>query len=371
MIPEDHKPTKRQGKIKPREEGIADLYIQSDTDESRPPLTWYRFGVWLVVITLVGLAVVVFNNNSNDLAIDREDTVAEGGEQIPRALTEVFDTDFSQVSVDPTLLLSGGPGKNGIPALVDPEFESIDQTSIAETTRGILIERNGETKFYPYNILVWHEIVNDKVGGDDLAITFCPLCGSAIVYNRTIDGVVHEFRVSGLLYESNMVMYDTKTESLFSQSLGEGIAGTYNGKQLQVEKFQLMELFEVKQQYPETQIMTTNTGHSRNYAFYPYGNYDFNEDLYYPVQYKDDRYSGKELFYIVPLAEQSVAIRIGELGEDGQITDKQTGLKITKKGSSVDVTTADGADAPGYFEMWFSWATHHQEDGRVVDPSKS
>jgi len=370
MIPEDHKKTTRKTKAETREEGIADLYIHSNPAESRPPLTWYRVGIWILVLLIVGISVALFNNNSSQLAIDREDTVAEGEEQIPRALTEIYDTDFSQIAVDPTLLLSGGPGKDGIPALVDPEFEPIAETEIAETTRGILVERNGEKKFYPYNILVWHEIVNDNIGGDDLAITFCPLCGSAVVYNRSIDGEVHEFRVSGLLYESNLVMYDTKTESFFSQSIGEGIAGSYTGKKLNIEKFQLMELFTAKEDHPDAQIMTTNTGHSRNYTFYPYGNYDFNEDLYFPVQHKDERYSGKEIFYIVPQNDLSVAIRIGELGESGKLTDKSTGLSIAKKGSELTVSDADGAELPGYYEMWFSWATQHPDSGVVIDPSQ-
>jgi len=368
MIPEDHKSKPRKSTNK-REEGVADLYIESNPKEDRPPLTWHRTGVWLLVIIVAAVSVVLFNNNQEDLAIDREDTVQEGDKQIPRALTEVFSTDFSQISVDPTLLLSGGPGKDGIPALVDPEFGPIADTEIADTTRGILVERNGEKKFYPYNILVWHEIVNDSVGGDPLAITFCPLCGSAVVYDRNIAGEVHEFKVSGLLYESNMVMYDTRTESFFSQSIGEGIAGAYNTQKLQIVKFQLIELFEAKEQHPEAQIMTTDTGHSRNYTFYPYGNYDFTEDLYFPIQHKDERYSGKEIFYIVPLEEQSVAIRIGELSDES-ITDKQTGLTIAKDNSNVSVTNADGAEIPGYYEMWFSWATQHPDSDLVIDPSK-
>ena len=106
-------------------------------------------------------------------------------------------TNTAKTSVDLTAVLSGGPGKDGIPALTDPAFVRIADSEESDASRGILVGFDGEYRFYPYSILVWHEIVNDAIGAVPFAVTFCPLCGTGIVYDRTVDGTVLEFRVSG------------------------------------------------------------------------------------------------------------------------------------------------------------------------------
>src|SRR3989344_4868604 len=143
-----------------------------------------------------------------------------------------LNTDTGKSSIDQSKIVSGGPGKDGIPAISNPKFVDIGDEELSDSTSGILINLNKQTRFYPFNILVWHEIVNDSIEGSYIAVTFCPLCGSAIVFDRRVGDEILEFGVSGLLYESNLLMYDKKTESLWSQVLGEAVVGSYTGTKL-------------------------------------------------------------------------------------------------------------------------------------------
>ena len=278
-----------------------------------------------------------------------------------------FDTDFSTFSIEPGDILPGGPPKDGIPALTDPDFVIITNEYYDPETLGVFIDAGDERKFYPYNILVWHEIVNDRIGGKQLAITFCPLCGSAMVFDRTIDGVTYEFGVSGYLYQSNMLMYDRQTDSFWSQTLGEAVVGELTGTQLDLAMFQLLTFEDVKKRYPDTKIISRNTGHNRNYTRYPYGNYDDNEELFFPVRTVDDRHHPKKMMYIIRVHSRSLAFD-PDLAANGAVqkTVDGTEVEIRREGNEV-FAAVDGEITPGYWEMWFSWAIHHRETGIVWD----
>ena len=129
-------------------------------------------------------------------------------------------------------IVSGGPPPDGIPSIDNPKFVSVaDATKFLQDSDLVLgVSLNGETRAYPLLILVWHEIVNDKVGGIPMTVTYCPLCFTAQVFNRTIDRKAVEFGTSGKLYNNNLVMYDRLSGSLWSQALGEGIVGTHAGE---------------------------------------------------------------------------------------------------------------------------------------------
>jgi len=165
----------------------------------------------------------IANNTDNSIGgifggILRNTTNSIDG-SIPRFLIKSFpNTDWSKI--DPSILkaLSGGPGKDGIPAIDTPKFDALSSVKSPDTVQAIVMKSENTVKVYPYNILVWHEIVNDTVDGVPVSITFCPLCGSAIVYNRTLPDGVTTFGVSGALAESNMIMYDRATETLWQQS---------------------------------------------------------------------------------------------------------------------------------------------------------
>jgi len=193
-------------------------------------------------------------------------------------------------------VFDGGPGKDGIPALEDPEFisaEAADFMSDDELVIGFVV--GDEARAYPHHILDWHEIINDRVGEVNIALTYCPLTGTGIGWNREIDGMVTTFGVSGLLYNSNLIPYDRKSNSNWSQMRLDCVNGELRGKE--VETFPIIETTWLtwKEMYPNTKVVSRNTGHNRNYGRYPYGNYRTSHSyLIFPVSNEDDRLPNKE-----------------------------------------------------------------------------
>lgn len=283
-----------------------------------------------------------------------------------------LDTNLDKAIIEPSEVRSGGPGKDGIPAIDNPKFVSIAEASLDDEIRGIFIDINGEQRFYPYSILVWHEIVNDSIGDTNFAVTFCPLCGTAIVFDRdqSSDGPFDKtvrFGVSGLLWESNLLMYDDITETLWSQARGQAVIGDLAGQKLIRLPMQLITFGELKQKYPSSQVLSHDTGYNRNYTVYPYGDYEENNDrLVFPVSVQDNRFPSKLIMYVVQFEDKSVAVPKDSVVDGSTATmkvNRQT-LTLKRDGGEYEVT-ANGEVLPGYFEMWFSWATHHQEDGVV------
>jgi hypothetical protein len=192
------------------------------------------------------------------------------------------------------------------------------------------------------------------------------------VFDRSVDGEVLEFGVSGLLYESNLVMYDRATESLWSQSLGEAIAGEYTGTRLDILLMQVIEFGDVLEDYPDARVLSADTGYTRDYYRNPYAGYEESDQTYFPVEFEDARYFAKELFWVFRLSggETSVALRQESLGEEEvRRTIDGHDLRALRDGAEIHVSV-DGEATPGYVEMWFSWATRHQDDGVVWDPAE-
>ncbi|MBT6690982.1 DUF3179 domain-containing protein [Candidatus Parcubacteria bacterium] len=307
-------------------------------------------GIFLVV------ALIIFFSNSPEEVIDKI-----AGKKLPG-----FDTDTTKTSIDIDLILSGGPGKDDIPALSNPKFTSIEGASLKDKAFGVLVNMDGEKRYYPYNIMVWHEIVNDSIGDNDFAVTFCPLCGSAIVIDRNVGGQILDFGVSGYLYESNLLMYDRQTESLWSQARGEAVVGDYVGSKLQVLDMQLISFLELKQKHNDALVLSQDTGHSRDYSFYPYDNYESSDNLYFPVSVSDNRFSAKEVMYSFSLDDQYISFPQEGLQENGVETLNLNGYSVSAQRDGDEIVVINnGQKVPGYYEMWFSWATHHQNDGIV------
>lgn len=275
-------------------------------------------------------------------------------------------TDTSKRSIELDQILSGGPGKDGIPAIDNPTFKAIGEEAIDDEILGIFVEFDGVQRFYPYTVLVWHEIVNDSINDHHFAVTFCPLCGSAIVFDRNLDGNLTTFGVSGMLYESNLLMYDRLTESLWSQVAGKAVVGEFTETELTWLPMQLLTFGELKEKFPNTQVLSNDTGYSRNYGFYPYGDYDTNDDLYFPVTVQNKRFHEKEMMYVVNANGYSIAMKLSDLtdGEHSVNIEGKLALDVAKDGGEITVLH-NGTPLPGYYEMWFSWATHHEEDGLV------
>ncbi|SEO51369.1 Protein of unknown function [Salinihabitans flavidus] len=187
------------------------------------------------------------------------------------------DTDFTRTSVsDWSQIISGGPPKDGIPALSDPQFlPAAKESRIAGREPVITLGLEGATpRAYPLRYLTWHEIVNDTVGGVPVAVTFCPLCNSAITFDRRVKGKVLSFGVSGKLRHSDMIMYDRETESWWQQAIGEAIVGEMTGTELTTLPTWMESWDQFRARHPDGWVMDAPAAHTRNYGANPYQGYD-------------------------------------------------------------------------------------------------
>ncbi len=184
-------------------------------------------------------------------------------------------TDFSRTSVAFSEILSGGPPKDGIPAIDAPEFVHVaDKRSLAAREPVITLELHGASpRAYPIRYLMWHEIVNDRVGGVPVAVTFCPLCNTGMVFDRRVDGKILSFGVSGKLRHSDMVMYDRQSESWWQQAIGRGIVGSYTGTDLRPIPA-WMESWEAFRTRNPDGLVLAQPAASRGYGRNPYRRYD-------------------------------------------------------------------------------------------------
>lgn len=164
-----------------------------------------------------------------------------------------------------------GPGKDGIPAIDDPAFQAAAEADawLDDGDRVVGLYHDGEARAYPQSILVWHEIVNDTVAGENIAVTYCPLTGTALGYLRgeTTLGV------SGRLVNSNLIMFDRASDSLWPQILSAGIGGPHEGQGLEEVRVVWTTWGRWRERHPDTRVLTTDTGYLRNYNRDPYGGY--------------------------------------------------------------------------------------------------
>lgn len=185
-------------------------------------------------------------------------------------------TDFSRRAVDLNEIESGGPPKDGIPAIDRPKLIALREADAWLDPREpiISLELGGEARGYPLQILIYHEIVNDFIAGVPVAVTFCPLCNASLVFDRRVDGKVLDFGTTGKLRKSDLVMYDRQTESWWQQFTGRGIVGHYSGKALRSLPSTIVPYAEFKAAYPQGAILSRTTGYSRPYGRNPYRGYD-------------------------------------------------------------------------------------------------
>ena len=193
-------------------------------------------------------------------------------------------------------VFDGGPGKDGIPALENPDNKSVNQIIyLSDNDLVVGFQSGDQARAYPHKILDWHEIINDKLNGKNVAITYCPLTGTGIAWNREINEKITTFGVSGLLYNTNLIPYDRLTNSNWSQMRLDCVNGSLLGDE--IATYHLIETTwkTWKEMFPNSSVVTTNTGFSRNYAQFPYGDYKTNNSkLLFPVTPNDDRLPAKE-----------------------------------------------------------------------------
>ncbi len=205
------------------------------------------------------------------------DFPADGFPEGPSALTNMESDGFPPPLVDVSTIISGGPPPDGIPPIDEPEFISVSAADewISDAEPVVAIDVNGDVRAYPVQIMIWHEIVNDVVGGVPVAVTYCPLCNSAISYERTIEGRETTFGTSGRLFASALVMYDRATETLWTHFDGRAIVGVLTGHRLTPVASPLLSWGDFKNSHPDGLVLDRSaTGHSRPYGNNPYRGYD-------------------------------------------------------------------------------------------------
>jgi hypothetical protein len=177
--------------------------------------------------------------------------------------------------VDLLEIVSGGPPPDGIPSIDEPSFvRTGDVGFLAENEPVLALEIDGDARAYPVQILMWHEIVNDTVAGAPVAVTYCPLCNSALAYDRRVEGRVMEFGTSGLLWNSALVMYDRQTETLWSHFTGQGIVGALTGVELEAFPVATVPWGLWRDAHPDGLVLSRDTGFDRSYGDNPYLGYD-------------------------------------------------------------------------------------------------
>ncbi len=275
--------------------------------------------------------------------------------------------DFTTHSIPIKEILSGGPPKDGIPALTNPKFvpaKSADFVKKNDRILGLII--NGEAKAYPINIMNWHEIVNDVIGGMPVMVSYCPLCGTGMAFDPVIQGKKYLFGVSGLLYKSDVLMYDRETESLWSQIKKEAVTGKMTGTRLKMLPLAHTTWEGWRKKHPETKVLSTETGFRRNYFRDPYATYAQTDQLMFPVGEVDDRYPPKSWVLGVEINGHSKAYSFTELKNAPRRFKDQLGLEgieivYEPEFKTTVVLDQKGKEIPSLIAYWFAWSAFHPD----------
>lgn len=226
--------------------------------------------------------------------------------------TAGWETDFSKHTVPLGEFRSGGPGKDGIPAIDEPKFVSIEEADewVDDREPVIELEVQGEARGYPIQILIWHEIVNDTIAGRPVAVTFCPLCNTALVFDRRLYGRVLDFGTTGNLRSSDLVMYDRQTESWWQQFGGDAVVGELAGAELEHIPARIVAWEDFAARHPDGEVLSRETGHNRAYGANPYRGYDDVDSgpLFGARNSDDDRLLPKERVVFIERGEEAVAV---------------------------------------------------------------
>lgn len=295
-----------------------------------------------------------------------------------QSLQKDMKTSEVKHSVPLNEIIGGGPPRDGIPSIDNPKFVSVSEaTFLSDEEPGLAVSLTGVDRFYPFQIMVWHEIVNDTFNGQRVLVTYCPLCLSGIVFDPVVAGERVEFGTSGKLWQSNLVMYDRKTESLWSQILGEAIVGEMTGTKLTVLPSDQIRFGDWKKLHPQGQVLSRDTGATRFYGRDPYGDYyTDNADVGFGVKTRDDRLENKDFvlgLVIDPTSPEASrgkvakAYHVEAVKRAGEVTDQFAGKTIVARyEEDIDAVRLFEKKADGTLErmnpfsaFWFSWVAAH------------
>jgi hypothetical protein len=386
-------------------------------------LTNIQIAVIVLIGIVIGFGVLTIPqllnntlNSENILDNSKQDTRGDTFPFIPQnfSIIKFNNTPFSHSQFENNVQ-SGGVSKDGIPPIEDPKYVTGSEADayLADTDIVFGLDYGGRVIAFPQYILVWHELVNENIGGQRISIAYCPLTGSVVGFKGHFLTVETTFGVSGNLLNSNLVMYDRDSDSFWPQILGEAINGPYQGEQL--EKVQIIWTTWEKwfSQYPETEVLSEDTGYVRSYGYDPYGSYASDNTYYqtgspfFPVMTSDSTLSDKTIVYGVSFDGSTIAIEKDLLRSNRVINLELSNQRIVAfydenldtarvykstvegqdyafdyiNGSLVDLTTnttwsVDGSSVIGslepivYFDvMWFSWFAFYPDTTLVLSNS--
>lgn len=294
-----------------------------------------------------------------------------------------WQTDFSRSLVEFSEIIAGGPPRDGIPSIDDPIFEPAHSlTELGPHEPLIRLEVDGEVRGYPLRILTWHEIVNDEIAGLPVAVTYCPLCNSAIVFDRRIDtGETLEFGVSGLLRHSDMIMYDRQSDSWWQQFTGEGVVGEHAGKRLKMIPSRVVGFAQLLEANPDAQVLVPQNPRARPYGQNPYIGYD-SRSMPYPL-YTGDLPSNLDPMsrvVVVNLGDEIRAVTLSHLRERGRVemdavvltwsegVNSALDSRMIEGGREVGTVDAvhEGDGSPLVHDITFAFVVHAFHPGQTV-----
>ena len=332
-----------------------------------------------VVIALIVVGVILLKPEPLDYSITETDEEPEE-EYIPLKQREIQTlSDGTKYIVNPSKIRSGGPQKGGIgidrgiPALAENniKFISVQEADqwIEDNEIVLALIYKGVKRVYPLQILVWHEIANDEIAGDPVLVTYCPLCGSGIAYERTIekDGqrIETRFGTSGKLYNSNLVMYDELTDTYWMQIDGVAILGELTGQPLIPISIDTVVWRDWKASHPDSEVLSQETGISRQYGVDPYGNYYEDSFLIFPVENEDKRIHPKTIVFGIEVDGKFKAYKEDDLKELRVIEDSINGINIKLErmsdGRVVIINKETGEEIIKEIDMWFAWYAFHPD----------
>jgi hypothetical protein len=275
--------------------------------------------------------------------------------------------ELSNLLIPKKEIRSGGPGRDGIPAIDEPRFIPPNQALFLKENDLVVSVTIGQTtRAYPLRILVWHEIVNDQIGDHAFMVTYCPLCGTAMVFNRTINGLKLSYGVSGLLYQSDVLMYDRETESLWSQLGMRAVSGSLSSTTLELLPSEIIAWGPWKDRNPKGMVLSTDTGFRRAYTENAYLEYAQSPDTAFPVPSFRLELPKKSWVVGVLVGREAKAYPLDKLSQRGAVLDRVGNLEIElsfdTQSQHVSVKARNsGGIIPYVKSYWFAWQAFYPE----------
>jgi Protein of unknown function (DUF3179) len=269
--------------------------------------------------------------------------------------------DLSNATIPQNELLPGGPPRDGIPAIDQPQFVGAREVNfLRDDDRVLSVKIDNEVRAYPLRILAWHEIVNDQIGDQAVAVTYCPLAGTGMVFDRRVNGSKLSFGVSGLLYQSDLVMYDRDTESLWPQIAMKAVSGANSGASLRWLPSENTTWRAWRDAYPDGEVLSTQTGFSRDYSGQAYASYERSGETMFPVRWSRRELSKKSWVIGIMNHDRTKAYALDELKKEKRVQDNVTGQQIEiaydPAKESAEVTDKQtGKPIPYAMAYWFAW----------------